>query len=131
MTDADYWHHSIEAWKVRDRITRIADPAHWAIDYERHLQRDHAADLFRRIRPDAAVRYPDDAEDAGPGAERIGTGTSAFVVADAEGNMIAADADAEHVGRIVLRVTRSRFPLQQPPALEPHGAGHVRSPAAR
>ena len=36
-TDADYWHHSIEAWKVRDRITRIADPAHWAVDYDRHL----------------------------------------------------------------------------------------------
>ena len=88
-TDADYWHHSIEAWKVRDRITRIADPAHWAIDYEQHLQRDHAGDLFRRIRPNAASRYPDDAEDAAPGAERIGSGTSAFVVADADGNMIA------------------------------------------
>ncbi len=88
-TDADYWHHSIEAWKVRDRITRIADPAHWAIDYDRHLQRDHAADLFRRIRPDAAVRYPDDAEDAVPSGERIGSGTSAFVIADADGNMIA------------------------------------------
>jgi gamma-glutamyltranspeptidase len=87
--DADYWHHAIESWKVRDRITRIADPAHWAVDYDRHLQRDHAADLFRRIRPDAAIRYPDDAEDAGPLGERIGSGTSAFVIADAEGNMIA------------------------------------------
>jgi gamma-glutamyltranspeptidase/glutathione hydrolase len=74
---------------VRDRITRIADPAHWAIDYERHLQRDHAGDLFRRIRPEAAVRYPDDAEDGAGSADRIGSGTSAFVVADAEGNMIA------------------------------------------
>jgi gamma-glutamyltranspeptidase len=88
-TDADYWHHNIEAWKVRDRITRIADPAHWAIDYERHLQRDHAADRFRRIKPDTAARYPDDAEDAAGSAERIGSGTSAFVIADAEGNMIA------------------------------------------
>jgi gamma-glutamyltranspeptidase len=88
-TDADYWHHSIEAWKVRDRITRIADPAHWAIDYDRHLERDHAGDLFRRIKPDAAVRYPDDAEDGAGAAERIGSGTSAFVIADAEGNMIA------------------------------------------
>jgi gamma-glutamyltranspeptidase len=88
-TDADYWHHSIEAWKVRDRITRIADPAHWAIDFERHLQRDHAGDLFRRIRPETAVRYPDDAEDGAGSAERIGSGTSAFVIADAEGNMIA------------------------------------------
>ena len=88
-TDADYWHHVIEAWKVRDRITRIADPAHWAIDFDQHLQTDHAAELFTRIKPDAAVRYPDDAEDAVPQAERIGTGTSAFVVADADGNMIA------------------------------------------
>jgi gamma-glutamyltranspeptidase len=89
VTDADYWHHSIEAWKVRDRITRIADPAHWAIEYEQHLQRDHAGDLFRRIKPTAASRYPDDSEDAAPGAERIGSGTSAFVIADADGNMIA------------------------------------------
>jgi gamma-glutamyltranspeptidase/glutathione hydrolase len=35
------------------------------------------------------VRYPDDAEDAVPQTERIGTGTSASVVADADGNMIA------------------------------------------
>ena len=55
-TDANYWHHSIEAWKVRDRISRVADPAHWAISYEQHLQRDHAGDLFRRIRPNAASR---------------------------------------------------------------------------
>jgi gamma-glutamyltranspeptidase len=88
-TDADYWHHSIEAWKVRDRIGRIADPAHWPIDFDRHLQATHASDLFRRIRPDVAVRYPEDAEDAGPPSERIGSGTSAFVVADGEGNMIA------------------------------------------
>jgi gamma-glutamyltranspeptidase len=87
--DADYWHHAIEAWKVRDRLTRIADPAHWVVDFERHLRANHAADLFQRIRPDEAVRYPDDAEDAGPLAERIGSGTSAFVVADADGNMIA------------------------------------------
>ena len=87
--DADYWHHAIEAWKVRDRITRIADPAHWTIDFDHHLQPTHAGDLFRRIQPAAAVRYPDDAEDAGPLAERIGSGTSAFTVADAEGNMIA------------------------------------------
>ena len=88
-TDADYWHHSIEAWKVRDRITRIADPAHWAIDYDRHLERDHAGDLFRRVKPHTALRYPDDAEDGAGSAERIGSGTSAFAVADAEGNMIA------------------------------------------
>ncbi len=32
---------------------------------------------------------PEDAEDAARSAERIGTGTSAFVIADADGNMIA------------------------------------------
>jgi gamma-glutamyltranspeptidase len=88
-TDVDYWHHAIEAWKVRDRIARIADPAHWTVDFAHHLQKSHAGDLFRRIRRDVAVSYPDDAEDAGPFAERIGTGTSAFVVADTDGNMIA------------------------------------------
>jgi gamma-glutamyltranspeptidase/glutathione hydrolase len=88
-TDADYWHQSIEAWKVRDRITRIADPAHWFVEYEGHLDTTHAAERYRRIDAGAAVRYPEDAEDAFPQAERLGTGTSAFVVADAAGNMIA------------------------------------------
>ena len=90
-TDADYWHQMIEAWKVRDPIRRIADPGLWPVDYESHLQPSHAAELFRKIDPAKASRYADDDEDerGGPGGERIGRGTTAFAVADADGNMIA------------------------------------------
>ena len=98
-TDTDYWHHMIESWKVREPMRRIADPALWPVDYEAHLQPLHAQELFRKIDPVRAGRYPeddDDPEDAsGPrpaasGVEgRIGRGTTAFAVADADGNMIA------------------------------------------
>jgi gamma-glutamyltranspeptidase len=90
-TDADYWHHMIESWKVRDPIRRIADPAHWPVDYATHLEPAHAGELFRKIDPARAARYPpnEDDERNGPGGERIGRGTTAFAVADADGNMIA------------------------------------------
>ncbi len=90
-TDPDYWHYMIESWKVRDPIRRIADPSHWPVDYEAHLQPAHAAELFRKIDPDAAGRLPEneDEERAAAGGERIGRGTTAFAVADADGNMIA------------------------------------------
>jgi gamma-glutamyltranspeptidase len=88
-TDADYWHYLIEAWKSRDRIARIADPAKWHVDYEEHLQAAHGAELFRRINPRTAARFPDDSDDFAGAPERIGSGTTAIVVADADGNMIA------------------------------------------
>jgi gamma-glutamyltranspeptidase len=91
-TDADYWHYMIESWKVRDPIRRIADPAHWPVEYEAHLEPSHAAELFRKIDPAAAGRLPENEDEertGGPGGERIGRGTTAFVVADADGNMIA------------------------------------------
>lgn len=91
-TDADYWHYMIESWKVRDPIRRIADPGLWPVDYETHLQASHAAELFRKIDSAKASRFPDDDDEderTGPGTERIGRGTTAFAVADAEGNMIA------------------------------------------
>jgi gamma-glutamyltranspeptidase len=90
--DADYWHYMIESWKVRDPIRRIADPAHWPVEYETHLQPSHAAELFRKIDPAKPSRFPeneDEERNGGPGGERIGRGTTAFVVADADGNMIA------------------------------------------
>jgi gamma-glutamyltranspeptidase len=87
--DADYWHYLIESWKVRDRLGRIADPAQWAVDFDEHLQPVHAADLFTRIRRDTAARFSEDSEEIAGGAERIGSGTSGFVIADADGNMIA------------------------------------------
>jgi gamma-glutamyltranspeptidase len=87
--DADYWHYLIESWKVRDRIARIADPAQWAVDFDEHLQSSHAAELFARIRRGTAARFFEDSEEVAGGVERIGSGTSGFVIADADGNMIA------------------------------------------
>jgi gamma-glutamyltranspeptidase len=87
--DADYWHYLIESWKVRDRISRIADPGQWSVEFEDHLQPAHAVDLFTRIRRDSAARFSEDSEEVSGGAERIGSGTSGFVIADADGNMIA------------------------------------------
>lgn len=86
--DADYWHYLIEAWKVRDGVPRIADPAQWEVRFAEHLESEHAAALFERIDRAAAGLLPRGSAEATEG-ERIGSGTSGFVVADAEGNMIA------------------------------------------
>jgi gamma-glutamyltranspeptidase len=92
-TDADYLHHALESWKVRDQPGRIADPALWPVDLGPHLDEAHAAGLFKRIDPAKASRFG--APPMGPTitepapAERIGRGTTAFAVADADGNMIA------------------------------------------
>ena len=87
-TDADYFHYAIESWKVRDQPGRIADPGLWEVNLGPHLDRPHAAELFKRIDPAKASRYGADERDTAPPA-RIGRGTTAFAVADAEGNMIA------------------------------------------
>ncbi len=87
--DADYWHYLIESWKLRDRVARIADPAQWPVDFDEHLAAEHAASLFHRINPKLAQIFPEDSDEVGAGPERIGSGTSGFVVADADGNMIA------------------------------------------
>ncbi|MCA1561179.1 MAG: gamma-glutamyltransferase [Acidobacteria bacterium] len=87
-TDADYFHHAIEAWKVRDASPRIADPALWDVNLGSHLDPAHAETLFKLIDPVKASRYRSEAPDGGR-PERIGRGTTAFAVADAEGNMIA------------------------------------------
>ncbi len=91
-TDADYWHHLIEAWKVRDPLRRVADPERWPVDYAEHLREDHAARLFARINPARASTFERQGDDDGPfnpPATRIGRGTTAFAVGDAEGNLIA------------------------------------------
>ncbi|HUU34918.1 MAG TPA: gamma-glutamyltransferase, partial [Vicinamibacterales bacterium] len=91
-TDADYWHHVIEAWKIRDPLRRVADPERWPVDYELHLRRDHATRLFSRIDPAKASTFERQGEDDAPfnpPATRIGRGTTAFAVGDAEGNLIA------------------------------------------
>jgi gamma-glutamyltranspeptidase/glutathione hydrolase len=86
--EADFLHYAIEAWRVRDQAPRIADPALWDVDLGQHLDAGHAATLFKRIDARKIFRDRSSAPDGGP-AERIGRGTTAFAVADAEGNMIA------------------------------------------
>jgi gamma-glutamyltranspeptidase len=90
-SDADYFHHVIEAWKVRDPLRRVADPERWPVDFAEHLTLDHAAKLFQKIDPNKASRFERPSEDDAPflPLTRIGTGTTSFAVADADGNMIA------------------------------------------
>ncbi len=91
-TDADYWHHVIEAWKVRDPLRRVADPERWPVDFDEHLRSDHAMRLFRKIDPAKASTFERQTEDDQPFTpppSRIGRGTTAFAVGDAEGNLIA------------------------------------------
>jgi gamma-glutamyltranspeptidase/glutathione hydrolase len=87
-TDADYFHYVIESWRVRDQAPRIADPALWDVNLGSHLDPAHAATLFKRIDPKTAYRDRTTPPGDGP-PERIGRGTTAFAVADADGNMIA------------------------------------------
>ena len=96
VTDADYFHYLIEAWKVRDPLRRVADPERWPTAFAEHLTPEHAQMLFAKIDPVRASRYeralPDDpaGTTAAPTVTpRISTGTTSFAVADAEGNMIA------------------------------------------
>lgn len=89
--DADYFHYLLEAWKVRDQVRRSADPERWPVDFDEHLSAEHARKAFQKIDPLKASRYerqlPEDLPPPSP--SRIGTGTTSFAVADAEGNMIA------------------------------------------
>ena len=85
----DYLHHVIEAWKVRDPLRRIADPALWPVEVAPHLDPVHAAALFQRIDPAHALPFSEDADTAGQGqGERIGRGTTAYAVGDGAGNVI-------------------------------------------
>jgi gamma-glutamyltranspeptidase/glutathione hydrolase len=85
----DYLHHVIEAWKVRDPLRRVADPALWPVEVAPHLEPAHAATLFSRIDPKRALPFGDDVDSAGQGqGDRIGRGTTAFAVGDAAGNVI-------------------------------------------
>jgi gamma-glutamyltranspeptidase / glutathione hydrolase len=86
--DPGFLHHAIESWKVRDTGPRIADPALWDVALGAHLDPSHARTLFKRIDPARASRAGSQ-EGEGGAPERIGRGTTAFAVADADGNMIA------------------------------------------
>jgi gamma-glutamyltranspeptidase/glutathione hydrolase len=89
--DADYFHHVIESWKVRDPLRRVADPDRWPVDFAEHLTLEHARGLFQKIDPRRASRYERARPDDEPfqSLSRIGTGTTSFAVADADGNMVA------------------------------------------
>jgi gamma-glutamyltranspeptidase len=94
FTDADLLHLVIEAWKIRDPIQRVADPALWPIDLGDHLSGEHAAGLFRRIDMRKAggfpvAREPEPANGDDRTGDRLGRGTTAFVVADHAGNVVA------------------------------------------
>lgn len=88
--DADYFHYVLESWKQRHPMTQVADPALWPINLSPHLDRSHASQQFQLIHPMKASEFRGDGGGASqtPG-DRIGSGTTAFVVADSEGNMIA------------------------------------------
>jgi gamma-glutamyltranspeptidase len=97
-TDADYFHYLLEAWKVRDPLRRVADPERWPVDFEEHLTDAHARTLFAKIDARKASKMDRQPPDDPPGGgtptaptviPRIGTGTTSFAVADADGNMIA------------------------------------------
>jgi gamma-glutamyltranspeptidase/glutathione hydrolase len=88
----DCLHYAIESWKARDQSPRIADPALWEVNLGAHLEPAHAAGLFKRIDPRKASRYPAAGQRPGRDSDedsRIGRGTTAFAVADAEGNIVA------------------------------------------
>jgi gamma-glutamyltranspeptidase len=88
FNDPDFLHYAIEAWRVRDQGPRIADPALWDVNLGSHLESSHAEELFRRIDRSKIWRDRSSTQPDGP-PERIGRGTTAFAVADADGNMIA------------------------------------------
>jgi gamma-glutamyltranspeptidase len=117
-TDPDYLHHVIDAWRVRDGGARMADPERWPADLGNHLESGHTRERFKLIDPKKAyvsqgggrgggpvlpsyvapsfssadVDWSTPPSRAGNAADpvlHIETGTTAFVVADAEGNMIA------------------------------------------
>ncbi len=110
-TDADYLHHAIEAWRVRDGGAQIADPERWPINLGNHLEPGHALERFRLIDPRKVYVVPQGGRGRGGGpapmmltnpyeafdaavadgvaGPDIETGTTAFVAADVEGNMVA------------------------------------------
>jgi len=103
-TDADFLHYVIEAWRVRDGGGRIGDPERTTVDLGNHLDPAHALERFKLIDPKHVYVAQGGGRGGGPGPEGRGaiegmsvedesgpvqTGTTAFAVADAEGNMIA------------------------------------------
>jgi gamma-glutamyltranspeptidase len=110
-TDADFLHYAIEAWRVRDGGSQIADPERWPINLGNHLQPEHALERFKLIDPRKVYVAPQGGRGRGGGPDApfapaghtdldeavadgvagpgMQTGTTAFAAADAEGNMVA------------------------------------------
>ena len=134
-TDPDYLHYLIESWKVRDPLRRVADPERWPVEFEEHLTDAHAKKLFAKIDAKKASRYertpPDDAPVDADRADAADQHRHDVVRGGrCRRQHDRGDADAEHVGRHVLRVEGARLPLQQSPALESPDRGRVRQPGA-
>jgi gamma-glutamyltranspeptidase len=91
--DTDSFHFMVEAWKRISRVRLVADPFVWDVDLSDVLSRDWAAERFESIDPDRAWPGPALPEDPSQlesyRKERISTGTTAAVVADSKGNMVA------------------------------------------
>jgi len=117
------------------RIDALADPGQWPVDVAKHLDVDHAAALFQAIDPARAARFPPRSDDDDrtrapepgrsdrPWHDRLRRGRHPR-------QHDCRHADAEHVGRRVLRVEGTGLPVQQPPEVEPHRTGDVRPVAA-
>lgn len=88
--DAEFLHYAIEAWKARAPLRRIADPALWPVDTASHLAPAHADERFRAIDPAEAGKFPEDGDIVLGQGDRLGRGTTAFIVADASGNVVTA-----------------------------------------
>ncbi len=98
--NADFLHFAIEAWRARDGGARIADPERWPVDLGNHLEASHAADRFKLLNPKSVYVAQGGGRGGAPlpapvaaafedETRHVQTGTTAFVVADAAGNMIA------------------------------------------
>ena len=134
-TDADYFHYLIESWKVRDPMRRVADPERWPVEFAEHLTLEHAKKLFAKIDREEGVALRADAAGRSP-THACRTGAAHRHRDDVvcrrrcRRQHDRGDADAEHVGRHVLRVEGTGLSLQQSPAVEPDDAGRLRQPDA-
>lgn len=91
--DASAFHYMVEAWKRAGRGNLVADPAFFTLDLDEPLSLPWARRQFASIAAGHATpdpEYPEEPEDERDyKRERIGTGTTAAVVMDSEGNMVA------------------------------------------
>ncbi|MBK5256761.1 MAG: gamma-glutamyltransferase, partial [Vicinamibacteria bacterium] len=91
--DASAFHYMVEAWKRAGRGNLVADPAFYTLNLEEPLSLPWARKQFATIDPSKATadpEYPEDDDDEREyKRERIGTGTTAAVVIDSLGNMVA------------------------------------------